>query len=101
IQYSDSALRANIIVSSSRKRSSPLSPLRASAHRHCLLFAQALIAIVSSSPQRSSPVPQRLLLLLALLRIVGRPEHLRLLLLALSGRPVRTVLGLGALCRLG
>ena len=41
-------------VSSSRKRSSLLSPLRASAHRCCLLFAQALIAAVSSSRKRSS-----------------------------------------------
>src|ERR1700739_1864047 len=35
-------------------RSSALSPLRASAHRCCLLFARALIGVVSSSRERSS-----------------------------------------------
>src|ERR1700758_2422140 len=36
-----------IVFSSSRKRSSVFSPLRASAHRCFLLFAQALIGVVS------------------------------------------------------
>src|SRR6478752_5193491 len=53
--------RAIRTVCSSRKRSSALSVLRASAHQNCLFFAQALIAqalisIVCSSRERSSEV---------------------------------------------
>src|SRR6202048_5351168 len=45
----------NFVVSVIRAPcSSVLSPLRASAHWCCLLFAQALIGVVSSSRKRSS-----------------------------------------------
>src|SRR6188508_2960991 len=42
---------------SSRKRSPPVSVLRASAHHQSLFFAQALITSLCSSRKRSSPCP--------------------------------------------
>src|ERR1700686_1615352 len=48
------AISAAIPIIPLPQRSSVLFPLRASAHRCCFLFAQALIGAVSSSRKRSS-----------------------------------------------